>query len=105
LGDDLTEADIRLFTSLIRFDPVYYGHFKCNLKRIVDYPNLWGYTRDIFQLPGVGEPIDFDHIKRHYYGSRKNVNPSGVVPAGPVLDWLAPHHREYQSDRKSSARG
>jgi glutathionyl-hydroquinone reductase len=105
LGEALTEADIRLFTSLVRFDSVYHGHFKCNLKRIVDYPNLWGFTRDIFQLPGVRATVDFDHIKRHYYESHKCINPSGIVPAGPVLDWLAPHHREFQSARTLSVYG
>ncbi len=93
VGDTLTEADWRLFTTLVRFDPVYVGHFKCNRDRLVDFPNLWAYTRELFQLPGVAETVNFDHIKRHYYGSHKTVNPSGVIPAGPRLDFAAPHDR------------
>ena len=93
VGDTLTEADWRLFTTLVRFDPVYVGHFKCNRDRLVDFPNLWAYTRELFQLPGVAETVNFDHIKRHYYGSHKTVNPSGVIPAGPRLDFTAPHDR------------
>ena len=94
MGDRLTEADIRLFTTLVRFDPVYVGHFKCNIRRIADYPNLWAYTRDLYQTPGVAETCDFTHIKNHYYGSHETVNPTGVVPVGPVLDFDAPHGRE-----------
>ncbi len=94
MGDRLTEADIRLFTTLVRFDPVYHGHFKCNIRRIVDYPNLWAYTRDLYQTPGVAETCDFQHIKRHYYESHDHVNPSGVVPVGPAIDYDAPHGRE-----------
>lgn len=93
-GPRLTEADVRLFTTLIRFDPVYHGHFKCNVRRIVDYPNLWGYTRDIYQLPGVASTVHIDPIKRHYYGSHANINPSRIVPRGPALDYLTPHRRE-----------
>ena len=93
IGGTLTEADWRLFTTLVRFDPVYVGHFKCNRDRLVDFPNLWAYTRELFQLPGVAETVNFDHIKRHYYGSHKTVNPSGVIPAGPRLDFTAPHDR------------
>ena len=93
-GPRLTEADVRLFTTLIRFDPVYHGHFKCNVRRIVDYMNLWGYTRDIYQLPGVASTVHITAIKRHYYGSHANINPSGIVPVGPALDYLAPHGRE-----------
>ncbi|MCW3479190.1 glutathione S-transferase family protein [Neisseriaceae bacterium JH1-16] len=93
-GDRLTEADIRLFTTLVRFDAVYVGHFKCNLRRIADYPNLSAYTHDVYQLPGIAETVDFAHIKRHYYESHLNLNPSGIVPAGPLLDFLAPHRRE-----------
>jgi len=92
-GDQLTEADWRLFTTLLRFDAVYVGHFKCNLRRIVDYPHLWQYTRALFQLPGVQQTVNFEHIKRHYYESHPTINPSGVVPLGPVLDFLAPHER------------
>ena len=93
-GDALTEADIRLFTTLLRFDPVYVGHFKCNIRRLVDFPNLWPYTRDVFAVPGVAGTVDFGHIKRHYHESHRNLNPSGVVPVGPALDWAAPHGRE-----------
>jgi len=93
-GHQITEADWRLFTTLIRFDPVYVGHFKCNLKRLVDYPNLWAYTRDLYQHPGVAETINMLHIKNHYYCSHTNINPSGVVPLGPVLDFNAPHFRD-----------
>ncbi|CAN5516308.1 glutathione S-transferase family protein [soil metagenome] len=92
-GDRMTEADWRLFTTLIRFDAVYYGHFKCNLRRIVDYPNLWAYTRDLYQHPGVAETVDFQHIKGHYYGSHRTINPTGIVPMGPLLDLTAPHGR------------
>ena len=93
VGGQLTEADIRLFTTLVRFDAVYFGHFKCNLRRIVDYPNLWGYARDLFQRPGFGETVDFDHIKRHYYMTHDHINPTRIVPMGPIVDWLAPHDR------------
>lgn len=86
-GEGLTEADIRLFTTLVRFDSVYHGHFKCNIRRIVDYRNLWAYTRDIFQLPGIAQTVDFGHIKRHYYMSHRRINPSGIVPIGPDLDF------------------
>lgn len=89
----LTEADIRLFTTLVRFDAVYVGHFKCNIRRLVDYPNLWGYARDLYQRPGFGETVNFDHIKRHYYMTHEQLNPSRIVPAGPIIDWLAPHDR------------
>ncbi|MFC4726794.1 glutathione S-transferase family protein [Coralloluteibacterium thermophilus] len=92
-GDRLTEADWRLFTTLLRFDAVYHGHFKCNLRRIADYPNLSGYLRDLYQHPGVRETCDFEHIKNHYYRSHDWINPSRVVPAGPVQDLDAPHGR------------
>lgn len=92
-GDTLTEADVCMFVTLLRFDPVYYGHFKCNLRRIVDYPNLWAYVRDIYQTPGVAETCNFDHIKRHYYGSHKEINPTGIVPKGPEIDFSIPHDR------------
>jgi putative glutathione S-transferase len=88
-GERQTEADWRLFTTLVRFDAVYVGHFKCNLRRIVDYPNLWSYTRDLYQTPGIRETVDFDHIKRHYYQSHATINPTGVVPLGPVIDFDA----------------
>ncbi|GAA4337899.1 glutathione S-transferase family protein [Pigmentiphaga soli] len=92
-GERVTEADWRLFTTLLRFDAVYVGHFKCNLRRLVDYPALWGYARELYQWPGVRETVDFGHIKRHYYGSHRQINPSGIVPAGPLLDFGAPHGR------------
>ena len=92
-GRHLTEADWRLFTTLVRFDTVYYSHFKCNLRRIADYPNLWNYTRDLYQVPGVAETVSIDHIKRHYYGSQHQVNPTGIVPIGPQIDFTAPHDR------------
>ena len=98
-GDALTEADIRLFTTLIRFDAVYHGHFKCNVRRIVDYPNLWAYTRDIFQIPGVAATVDFGHIKRHYYMSHKRLNPTGIVPLGPALDLEKPSDRGRGVDK------
>jgi putative glutathione S-transferase len=91
--DTLTEADIRLFTTLVRFDAVYHGHFKCNVRRIVDYKNLWAYTRDVYQIPGVAQTVNFAHIKRHYYQSHKRINPTGIVPVGPALDFDAPAER------------
>lgn len=94
LGNRQTEADWRLFTTLVRFDAVYVGHFKCNLRRIADYPNLSGYLRDLYQVPGVAETVDFHHIKRHYYASHTMINPTGVVPKGPALDLDAPHGRD-----------
>lgn len=87
VGNRLTEADIRLFTTLVRFDAVYFGHFKCNLKPLTAYPKLWVYTKRIYQLPGIAQTVNFDHIKHHYYGSHKTINPTGVIPAGPILDW------------------
>jgi putative glutathione S-transferase len=93
VGSRLTEADWRLFTTLIRFDAVYYGHFKCNLRRIIDYSNLSNYLRDLYQVPGVAETVRMDHIKQHYYASHRNINPTGIVPLGPALDFAAPHDR------------
>jgi len=93
LGDRLTEADWRLVTTLFRFDPVYHGHFKCNRRRIVDYPNLWGYTRELYQHPGVAETVHFDHITRHYHYSHDTINPHRIVPIGPDLDFNGPHGR------------
>ena len=93
VGGQLTEADVRLFTTLVRFDAVYVGHFKCNVRRLVDYPSLWGYARDLFQQPAFGETVSFDHIKRHYYLTHDRLNPSRIVPAGPAVDWAAPHDR------------
>jgi putative glutathione S-transferase len=92
-GGAMTEADIRLFTTLVRFDPVYVGHFKCNLRRIADYANLSGYLRDVYQMPGVSKTVNMHHIKGHYYGSHRSINPTGIVPMGPVLDLDAPHDR------------
>lgn len=94
VSSSLTEADIRLFTTLIRFDAVYVGHFKCNLRRIADYPAISAYVRDIYQHPGVTATVDFQHIKGHYYQSHPTINPAGVVPAGPLVDFGAPHGRE-----------
>ena len=93
LGARLTEADWRLVTTLFRFDPVYHGHFKCNRRRIVDYPNLWGYTRELYQHPDVAETVHFDHITRHYHYSHETINPHRIVPVGPDLDFNAPHGR------------
>lgn len=94
VGHQLTEADIRLFATLIRFDAVYYSHFKCNKRRIIDYPNLMAYTRDLFQSPGIGETVDLHHIKHHYHTSMTGINPTGIVPKGPELDFATPHGRE-----------
>lgn len=94
LGARLTAADWRLFTTLLRFDAVYYSHFKCNLRRIADYPNLWAYLRDLYQVPGVADTVNMAHIKTHYYRSHPTINPSGIVPKGPLLDFNAPHGRE-----------
>lgn len=96
-GDRITEADWRLFTTLVRFDPVYHGHFKCNWKRLVDYPNLWGYTRELYQYPGIAETVDVDYIKAHYYGSHDTINPSGIIPIGPQIDFTEPHDRGKQA--------
>lgn len=93
IGDTLTEADWRLSTTLVRFDPVYVGHFKCNLRRIADYPNLSGYVRDLYQVPGIAETVDISYIKKHYYGSHETVNPTRVIPMGPAVDNTAPHDR------------
>ena len=93
VGNRLTEADIRLFTTLIRFDAVYHGHFKCNRQRLEDFRHIPGYVRELFQLPGVAETVDFHHIKTHYYASHRTINPTGVVPLGPDIDYLAPHGR------------
>jgi putative glutathione S-transferase len=92
-GARLTEADWRLFTTLVRFDAVYYSHFKCNLRRIVDYPNLWNYLRELYQVPGIADTVNLDHIKRHYYMSMTAINPTRIVPLGPKLNFSAPHDR------------
>jgi putative glutathione S-transferase len=95
VGDAITEADVRLFTTLVRFDAVYHGHFKCNRQKLAEMPVLWAYARDLFQTPGFGDTVDFDHIKRHYYATHHQINPTGIVPAGPDLSgWDTPHGRE-----------
>jgi putative glutathione S-transferase len=100
VGDTLTEADIRLFTTLVRFDAVYHGHFKCNRWKLAEHPVLWAYARDLFQTPGFGDTVDFDHIKRHYYQVHTGINPTGIVPLGPDLDgWLTGHRREELGGR------
>ena len=97
MGKHITEADWRFFTTLVRFDPVYVGHFKCNFRRIADYPALLGYLRDLYQMPGIAETVVMDHIKQHYYQSHHQINPTGIVPVGPYLDYGAPHGREALS--------
>ena len=97
MGDRLTEADWRLATTLFRFDPVYNGHFKCNRNRLADFPNLWGYARELYQVPGVAETVDFDHIIQHYYSSHELINPTRIVPVGPSIDWREPHGRARRS--------
>jgi len=97
-GGRITEADWRLFTTLVRFDPVYFGHFKCNRQRIADYPNLQNYLRELYQHPGVAETVDFRHIKGHYYESHRGINPTGIVPGGPVMTLEAPHDRDRLKD-------
>ncbi len=92
-GSEVTEADWRLFTTLIRFDAVYHGHFKCNIRRIIDYPQLFAYTRELYQWPKVAETVNFQHIKNHYYQSHRGINPTGIVPLGPIIDFAIPHGR------------
>ncbi|MEU5841801.1 glutathione S-transferase family protein [Rhodococcus sp. NPDC047139] len=100
VGETITEADVRLFTTLVRFDPVYYGHFKCNRNRLADFPALWAYARDLFQTPGFGDTVDFVQIKQHYYLVHTDINPTGIVPKGPGLpNWLEPHGREALGGR------
>ncbi|MER5525532.1 glutathione S-transferase C-terminal domain-containing protein [Streptomyces sp. NPDC002677] len=100
VGDTITEADIRLFTTLVRFDAVYHGHFKCNRWKLTENPVLWAYVRDLYQTPGFGDTVDFDHIKRHYYQVHTGINPTRIVPLGPDLaGWLTPHHREQLGGR------
>lgn len=94
VGSKITEADWRLFTTLVRFDPVYFGHFKCNKRRIVDYPNLWGYTCDLYQQPGIAATVDVEYAKAHYYGSHESINPHRIIPVGPDIDYSRPHRRE-----------
>ena len=95
LGNTITEADWRLFTTLVRFDAVYVGHFKCNIRRIVDYPNLSGYLRDLYQVPGIAETVSIEHIKAHYYTSHANINPTRIIPVGPLLDFDTAHDRAH----------
>ncbi|ARF58220.1 glutathione S-transferase family protein [Streptomyces gilvosporeus] len=100
VGDSITEADIRLFTTLVRFDAVYHGHFKCNRNKLAEAPVLWSYARDLYQTPGFGDTVDFQHIKQHYYRVHSGINPTGIVPLGPDLGgWLTPHHREQLGGR------
>ncbi|GAB98066.1 putative glutathione S-transferase [Kineosphaera limosa] len=100
VGDTITEADVRLFTTLVRFDPVYHGHFKCNRAKLIEFAALWGYARDLFQTPGFGDTVDFAQIKAHYYEVHRDLNPSGIVPAGPeLLGWLTEHGREALGGR------
>ncbi len=100
VGDTITEADVRLFTTLVRFDAVYHGHFKCNRQKLTELPVLWAYARDLYQTPGFGDTVDFDHIKRHYYVVHTGINPTGIVPAGPDLSgWVTPHDRERLGGR------
>jgi putative glutathione S-transferase len=100
VGDHVTEADVRLFTTLVRFDPVYHGHFKCNRNKLIEMPALWAYARDLYQTPGFGDTIDFDQIKRHYYVVHTDINPTQIVPKGPDLaNWLTPHGRESLGGR------
>jgi len=94
MGDRLTEADWRLWTTLVRFDMVYHLHFKCNRKRIVDYPNLWGFTRELYQMPGIAVTVNMAHIVRHYHYSHETINPHRIIPTNPILDWDAPHGRQ-----------
>jgi len=104
VGDTITEADVRLFTTLARFDPVYHGHFKCNRSKLSEMPVLWAYARDLFQTPGFGDTTDFDHIKRHYYEVHRDINPTGIVPVGPDLSgWVTPHGREAFGGRPFGA--
>jgi putative glutathione S-transferase len=98
VGDVITEADWRTFTTLVRFDPVYVGHFKCNRRRLIDYPNLWGYVCDLYQQPGIAETVDIEYCKRHYYGSHDSINPHLIVPVGPEIDYSAPHQRARLSE-------
>lgn len=104
VGDTITEADVRLWVTLVRFDPVYHGHFKCNRQKLTELPVLWAYARDLFQTPGFGDTIDFDQIKQHYYGVHTEINPTGIVPKGPdVSNWLTPHGREELGGRPFGA--
>ncbi|MEQ9360841.1 MAG: glutathione S-transferase family protein, partial [Rhodospirillales bacterium] len=99
-GDRITEADWRLFTTLLRFDPVYVGHFKCNIRRIADYPNLSGFLRELYQWPGIKGTVDMAAIKAHYYGSHQALNPTGIIPLGPEMNLTAPHRRGHLTRRR-----
>lgn len=104
VGDTITEADVRLFTTLARFDAVYHGHFKCNRNKLTEMPVLWAYARDLYQTPGFGDTVNFEHIKRHYYGTHRRINPTGIVPEGPDLSgWGTPHGREALGGRPFGA--
>jgi putative glutathione S-transferase len=103
LGDLITEADWRLFPTLVRFDAVYYGHFKCNVRRIRDYPALWAYTRELYQIPGIAGTVSIDEYKAHYYGSHLNINPTGIIPIGPELDFTVPHGRAEAFPRRDGS--
>ncbi|MDN6350940.1 MAG: glutathione S-transferase C-terminal domain-containing protein, partial [Yaniella sp.] len=95
MGEHITEADVRLFTTLVRFDPAYHGHFKCNRNKLIEFPALWAYARDLFQTPGFGDTVDFQQVKDHYYIVHQDINPTGIVPNGPVLtEWLTNHGRQ-----------
>ena len=98
VGGQQTEADWRLFTTLLRFDPVYHGHFKCNIRRLIDYPNLWNYTRELYQMPGVASTINHGHIQQHYYASHESISPMRIIPLGPEIDFDAPHNRASMKD-------
>ncbi len=97
LGEQITEADWRLFTTLVRFDAVYYSHFKTNKKRLLDYPNLWAYTRELYQIQGIAETVNMDHIKYHYFASHRSINPTGIVPQGPDIDFMQAHNRHQRN--------
>ena len=99
----MVEADWRLFCTLIRFDAVYHGHFKCNLRRIIDYPNLQGYLLDLYQHPGIAETVSIDHIKRHYYMTHEEINPTRIVPLGPILDLTRSHGRDSRTQLAAAA--
>lgn len=103
IGDTLTEADWRLLKTLVRFDPVYVGHFKCNLQLIADYPNLFGYVRDLYQHPRIAATVDSSYIKKHYYGSHTSVKPTRIVPMGPNIDYTAPHDRARLNEQPAQA--
>jgi len=103
-GNTITEADWRLFTTLVRFDAVYVGHFKCNLRRIVDYPNVWAYLRDLYQVPGIADTVAMDYIKAHYYASHETINPTRIIPSGPLIEFNTAHGREQFSAEKQPKR-